>query len=437
MSKDIKEPKLRPIEKLTKPLTHFLHIEATSGLVLLVATIAAIVVANSPYEKFYSDFWNTLLNISIGEAGLSYPLWYWVNDGLMTIFFFLVGLEIKREIVSGELREVRRVISPAVAAIGGAVVPAAIFIFLLGDNPGMEGWAVPMATDIAFVVGVLAILGKRVPQGLKVFLLALAIVDDIIAVLVIAVFYSGALSFLSLFLAALGVVLIVVMNKLGVRSLTAYILTGSFVWLATLKSGIHPTIAGVVLGFLTPALPFISKEKLKVGLKETIDYLNKTDSSQETPKIKESIDALSFTATESISPLERLEKGIHPWAAFLIMPIFALANAGVPFSLDAVSSSLSVSIITALFIGKPLGIVLSLLILVKFGLGIKPGGANWLALIGGGCLAGIGFTMSLFVASLSMEGALLVNAKMGVLVGSALSGVTGFLLLFFSLSKNR
>ncbi len=421
----------RPIEKLTRPLKRFLKIEAASGLVLLFAAAIALIAANTKLSDFYSYFWNLTLSLKIGDWGLSYPLWYWVNDGLMTVFFFLVGLEIKREIVSGELRQARRILSPAIAALGGACVPALIFIVLLADNPGREGWAIPMATDIAFMVGILALLGKRVPHGLKVFLLTLAIVDDIIAVLIIAIFYSSKLSFIWLGGAFAGLVVVVIMNRVGVRTVVGYLIIGGLVWLCTLKSGIHPTISGVVLGFLTPALPFVSRMQLVDKLKRALKDIGGEDTGE--AKLKKVAEEVDFTTRESISPLERFETGVHPWAAFVIMPIFALANAGVQFSTESLLSPISVAIGAALFVGKPLGIFISLFIAVKSGLGIMPGGSNWKAIVGGGSLAGIGFTMSLFVASLGLQGPLLVNAKTGILTGSLISGILGYVLLSLSL----
>ncbi|MFH1374766.1 MAG: Na+/H+ antiporter NhaA [bacterium] len=426
---------LRPITRITKPLIRFLHVETASGVMLLVATAVAIAVANTPLLEFYTSFWNLKLTLGVGDWVLSYPLWYWVNDGLMTVFFFLVGLEIKREIVSGELRDVRRIISPAVAAFGGAVVPAAIYLFVLSGQPGQHGWAIPMATDIAFVVGALALLGKRVPHGLKVFLLTLAIVDDIIALFVIAVFYSSQLSMMWLATAIAGIAVIVVMNRLGVRTVVGYLLVGSGIWLCTLKSGVHPTISGVVLGLLTPAIPLISRDKLQEGLNRATGALRKASSGTESVKPRDVMENIEYTTRESISPLERFEADVHPWAAFVIMPIFALANAGVPFSFSAMTSPIATIVAIALLVGKPIGIVLSLFLVVKTGLGIIPGGSNWRAVIGASCLAGIGFTMSLFVASLSLDAELLIEAKSGILIGSAVSGVIGFLILFLSLKE--
>lgn len=426
---------LRPIEKLTRPLIHFLHIEAASGIILLIATGVAMAAANTAFYDIYARFWNYKLTIGVGEWALPYPLWYWVNDGLMTIFFFLVGLEIKREIVSGELRDFRRIISPALAALGGAIVPAIIYLLVLGDQPGRNAWAIPMATDIAFVVGSLALLGKRVPHGLKVFLLTLAIVDDIIAVLIIAIFYSGTLNMIWLTGAFVGIGVVIIMNKLGVRTVIGYLIIGSGIWLCTLKSGIHPTISGVALGFLTPAVPLIPLNELGKGLSRALQVIGKAEPVPETAKLREVVEEVDFISHESISPLERFEADVHPWAAFVIMPIFALTNAGVQFTIDAMSSPISIAVALGLLIGKPLGIILSLVVVVKTRLGILPGGSNWGAVIGAGFLAGIGFTMSLFVASLSTSGHLLVEAKTGILVGSALSGLIGLMLLIVFLRR--
>ncbi len=429
---------LRPIQRITKPLLKFMHIESASGVVLLVTTALAIAAANSPWHESFAAFWNQKLSIGITDWTLSYPLWYWVNDGLMTVFFFLVGLEIKREIVLGELRDIRRIFSPVMAAVGGAVVPAIIYISLLQEQAGHEGWAIPMATDIAFVVGALALLGNRVPHGFKVFLLTLAIVDDIIAVLMIAVFYSSQLSMVWLAGAITGLLVIVGMNRLGIRTVIGYLLVGIVIWFCTLKSGIHPTISGVVLGLLTPALPLISRDKLQKDLELATIMLQKPNSSTTKTALKDVVGELKFINRESISPLERFETDVHPWAAFIIMPVFALANAGVPFSLSALGSPISFAVAIGLIIGKPVGIVLGLLLVVKTRLGIMPGGTNWGAVIGAGFLAGIGFTMSLFVASLSLNDQLLVDAKSGILAGSALSGTIGFImLLLFLRSKSE
>jgi len=437
MNADVSSQALRPIQRLTHPLRRFLHIESASGVVLLICTAIAIGLANSPLATAYSRLWEVKLTLGVDQFALSYPLWYWVNDGLMTIFFFLVGLEIKREIISGELQNPRRMIAPAGAAFGGALVPAIIYLSFQFGEPGQNGWAVPMATDIAFVVGALTLLGKRVPHGLKVFLLTLAIADDIIAVLVIALFYAGQLHLLWLVAAGGGIGAVILMNRLGVRTVVGYLLVGAVIWLCMLKSGIHPTISGVLLGLLTPATPLISRESLKITLGKVSDLLA-TDSKQTGgAKSREVLEEINFASREAISPLERFEADVHPWAAFAIMPIFALVNAGVPFSAESITNPVSLAVGLGLVIGKPLGIILSLLLLVKLGVAILPGGVGWKTVFGAGCLAGIGFTMSLFVASLSLEGALLVDAKSGILLGSGLSAIIGIAILVYSLKQKK
>jgi NhaA family Na+:H+ antiporter len=426
---------LRPMQRLTRPLARFLRIESASGAVLLAATVIALIAANSPLADYYERFRQLDLSLGISDWAMSYPLWYWVNDGLMTVFFFLVGLEIKREIVSGELRDVRRVISPAVAALGGAAVPAVIFILIMKGQPGHQGWAIPMATDIAFVVGALAILGKRVPHGLKVFVLTLAIVDDIIAVVVIALFYSSKLSLTWLAFAGVGVVLVVLLNRIGVRSVFGYLLIGTGIWFCTLKSGVHPTISGVVLGLLTPATPLLSSDSFRDRLTRAADSIGEVSADAGSSRIREIAEDVRYVARESISPLERFEADVHPWSAFLIMPLFALVNAGVAFSVEAVTSSIATTVAIALVVGKPLGILISLLIVFKSKLGTVPGDSSWGAVVGAGCLAGIGFTMSLFVASLSLGADLLTDAKAGILMGSAISAVIGYSLLAISLRR--
>jgi NhaA family Na+:H+ antiporter len=294
-----------------------------------------------------------------------------------------------------------------------------------------------MATDIAFVVGALMILGKRVPHGLKVFLLTLAIVDDIIAVLVIAIFYTSQLSLIWFFFAVVGLIIVVFMNRLGVRNVFGYLFVGSLVWFCTLKSGIHPTISGVALGLLTPAIPLLSKDELQAELTQALEVVRNMSSGTDQVKLRVSLEDTDFVARESISPLERFEADIHPWAAFLIMPIFALANAGVPFSINAISSPIAIAVALALVVGKPLGIVLSMIFVVSTKLGSIPGDSNWKVIIGAGCLAGIGFTMSLFVASLSLDGRLLVEAKAGIMIGSAIAGILGILTLVITLKHKH
>jgi Na+/H+ antiporter NhaA len=429
----------RPVERLTRPLLRFLRVEAASGVVLAAATAVALAFANSPLAGAYGRLWETTLEVALGAFKLSYPLWYWINDGLMTIFFFVIGLEIKRELVHGELRDRRQVALPVAAAIGGVAAPVAIFAILQRGTPALSGWAVPMATDIAFVVGCMALLGSRVPHGLKVLLLSVAIVDDILAVLVIAVFYSSAFEPIWLGAAAAGFGLVVLLNRAGVRTVTAYVLVGAGIWLATLKSGVHPTVAGVLLGLLTPAGAWIGQASLRDvldragarlrGAGGAEHQLRSAAGGAEQDDAKAAVRDLSFASRESVSPLERLEEALHPWVGFVIMPVFALASAGVAVNVDSFLDSVSLSVALGLALGKPLGITLASWLVVRAGWARLPEGVSWTALIGASILGGIGFTMALFIASLGLDGDLLHAAKAGILAGSVASGVAGMAML--------
>lgn len=430
----------RPIERLTKPLEAFLHLQAAGGVVLLIATTLALVLANSGAADGYKAFWDTHLTIGVGSANLDYPAWYWINDGLMAVFFFVIGLEVKRELAWGELSDKRNVTLPAVAALGGALAPIAIYLALNSDPAGSSLWATPMATDIAFVVGIMALFGSRLPAGFKVFMLSLAIIDDILAVIVIAAVFTAELAPLWLVGAGLGLAMVASLNRLGVRRIGVYVLIGAFVWLCTLKSWIHPTVAGAILGLMTPAAAWLTPgqlvDRMRTALPrlETVASHDAASSSKTAPDPdhRDLVHQVSFTATESVSPLERIEHALHPWVGFVIMPLFALANAGVPVSLDGLGEPVSLSIALALFIGKPVGIVLASWLVVKTKLARIPSGVGWGMLTAGGSLAGIGFTMALFVASLSSEGATLEAAKAGILMGSLASMIVGSGLLYLA-----
>ena len=421
-----------PVRSLVDPFVRFMQIEAASGLVLLACTAAALVLSNSSFAGTFAAFWKTPIGFFAGGFRLEETLGHWVNDGLMTIFFFVVGLEIKHELVAGELRDPKKAALPAFAALGGMIVPASIFLFFQWRQPGEHGWGVPMATDIAFVVGFLSLLGSRVPPGLKIFLLTLAILDDIGAVLVIALFYTEAISWLALLLASIGFALTYVFNHIGVRQVPVYVVLGIAVWLAFLKSGIHPTVAGVLLGLLTPASAWIGEGALVDTLNDVFQHLRGRDSDvpHHRPKM---LGQLATAAVESLSPLRRLESTLQPWVAFGIMPLFALANAGVPLKAAAFADPIAVAVAVGLVAGKPLGIMSFSWIAVRCGAGLLPDGTNWRILAGAACLAGIGFTMSLFIASLAFNDELLEAAKVGTLVGSSVSAVAGFLLLFWFL----
>ncbi len=409
------------VGRLVEPVVRFMRIESSGGLILLAATLAALLLANSPFAESFRSFWETPIGVSLGDFKLIEPLHLWINDGLMTLFFFVVGLEIKRELVSGELADPRKALLPVLAAIGGMIVPAAVYALCLWGRPGWRGWGVPMATDIAFVVGFLTLFGSRAPNGLKILLLTLAIADDIGAVLVIAVAYSGQIASEPLAFAAVGICLVPFLRWIGVRNVIVYAILGVGLWFAFLESGVHPTVAGVLLGLLTPARPLLGRGILfdVVG-----DLYNRLWGIQGgTPQ----------ATSEVVSPAERLERTLHPWVAFVIMPVFALANAGVEVQAEALATPVALAVVAGLVLGKPLGIVLFSLASVRLGWARLPEGVDRKVMIGAGCLGGIGFTMSLFIAGLGMEGSLLDDAKIGILAGSAVSAALGCLLLMASL----
>ena len=424
------------ITRLSRPLVSFMHISSASGIVLALCTVVALVAANTGIAEAYAHFWHTKFTIGFDGFQLSYDLHYWVNEALMTIFFFVVGLEIKRELVSGELREPRKVVLPVAAAAGGAVLPALIYFGFISQGEAAAGWAIPMATDIAFVVGFLALLGDRVPPGLKIMLLTLAIVDDIMAVIVIALFYSAGVSYGALAGAMAGFLAIVALRRLGVRTLGVYVVLGFVIWVFMLYSGIHPTVAGVFLGMMTPATAYLPHSNLQDVMDNALDWLRGDRGADAAPGFNFHR-GLQFYARETISPLERLETMLHPWVAFGIMPIFALANAGVPISADAFADPVAVAVSVGLVLGKPVGIFLTSFLAVRLGMAALPQGVNWLSILGGGCLAGIGFTMSLFIAGLAFKGDLLNSAKAGVLLGSTISAVMGLGLLVIALRQPK
>jgi len=417
----------RPIQRLGRPLTAFMHIESASGVLLLICTAIALLAANSPYAEAYDAFWHHELRIAVGEFQLAYSVAHWINDGLMVVFFFVIGLEIKRELVIGELSDPKKVVLPVAAAIGGVIAPVAIYLSLQYGEVGQHGWAVPMATDIAFVVGCLSLLGSRIPRGLGILMLSLAIVDDLMAVLVIAIFYTSSISSGWLAGAGVGLVTIVVMNRLGIRSVAMYFIAGVWVWLCTLQSGVHPTIAGVIVGLLTPVQPWLGGMKFLGFLRHTDEMLRKEETSIE--RARELVADLSFASREAVSPLFRIETVLHPWVAFGIMPLFALANAGVPIELDGIGEPVAVAVAAGLFFGKPIGIFGASWLTVKLGWAARPEGVTWPILGGAAFLGGIGFTMALFIASLGLSGDLLLSAKIGIILGSFTSAVIGMLIL--------
>ena len=417
-----------PIDRLIEPFERFMHVEAAAGGVLLACTVIALVLANSRFSASYLHLWETDIGFHIGSLRVSHSLHHWINDGLMALFFFVVGLEVKRELVLGELRDPRRAALPVVAAIGGMLVPAAIYLALRSGTPSQRGWGIPMATDIAFVVGCMAVLGPRIPHGLRIMVLTLAIADDIGAILVIAFAYSTGIRLVPLLVEAGGLGLIVLLARLGVRSFGIYTLIGLVVWFAFQESGVHATIAGVLLGLLTPARPHVSRSAF-AGLVERATEVMLGEGWAQARNRSASVRAFRRITRETVSPLEYLESMLHPWVGFAIMPIFALANAGVPLQVASFGDPIAVAVGAGLVLGKPIGIALFSWIAVRAGLARLPEGVGWPALIGGGTLAGIGFTMALFVAGLALEGPALEAAKVGILGASAVAAAIGMALL--------
>ena len=427
------------IERVLAPFQRFAQTESASGLVLLACTAIALAWANSPWSASYEHVWETELTIGVGQLAVRTTLHHLINDGLMAVFFFLVGLEIKREMLAGELASVRQATLPIAAAAGGMVVPALLYASLNAGSPGEPGWGVPMATDIAFALGVLALVGDRVPLGVRVFLAALAIVDDIGAVLVIALFYSGGIAWQSLSLAGGLLILAVGANMAGVRRPAAYAGIGILLWGAVLSSGIHATIAGVLLAMTIPARTRIDESlflrRARAALSRFEIEHEPGASPLKDPEHQAAVQQLEGLAEQLQPPLLRLEHGLHGVVAFAIMPLFALANAGVPLGLaqleGGASTAVALGITIGLIVGKPLGITLAAYGAVRLGFASLPHGVTWRMVAGAGLLGGIGFTMAIFIASLAFisEPGLLVAAKLGILGASLIAGVAGWLVL--------
>jgi len=421
--------------RFVRPLLRFTHIEAAGGLVLLIAAAVALFWANAPFGESYERFWETHFEFALGPVHLEETFRELVNDGLMAIFFFVVGLEIKRELVRGDLRDPKAAALPAIAALGGMLVPALLYISISGGGDATRGWGIPMATDIAFSVGVVALLGSRVPVGGKLFLLALAIVDDIGAITVIAVFYTEQLFMGHLGAAIGGLVVVWVAQRVGIRSLAFYVPVGVITWFFLLESGVHATLAGVALGLLTPAVSWYSDTEYH---DKAQGLINRYDFQSRAPRGADRVDhtamALSSVARESVPPLNRLEEALHPWSSFFIVPIFALANAGVRFAgidlVEAATHPVSLGVATGLLVGKMFGISLFTWLAVRLGLGKLPKFTTWRHIIGLAAVAGIGFTVSLFVTVLAFDDPFLSDrARTGIFIGSFLAGVVGYLIL--------
>ncbi len=414
---------------VARPVLAFVHREVAGSMLLLAATAAALIWANSPWSDSYVDFWHTHIDIHIGSFHI-HPLTFeeFVNDALMALFFFVVGLEIKREMVTGYLSSLRAATLPAIAAIGGMVVPALLYVAFNPSGDAAVGWGIPMATDIAFAVGIVALLGSRVPPMLKLFLLTLAIVDDIGAIAVIAIFYTSDLNLRWLVFAAGLLVLVRMLTLMKVWALPVYWTIGIVIWYATLESGVHATIAGVALGLLAPAKPLLTRD----AAQEFVDQLPE----QLPDRLSvERVHQASFVVQESVPMTERLETMLHPFTAFLIVPVFALANAGVPLSgetlSDAAGSPVTWGIVIGLVVGKPIGIAAFTWVATRFGFELPPG-MNWPQYIGMGFAAGIGFTVSIFITGLAFDNGVTDAAKIGILFASACAALAALALLWIS-----
>ena len=415
-------------DKFTKPFARFLKVEAAAGGLLLVAVLLALALANSPWAEAFLAFWETPIGLTFGSLDFTRSLRHWINDGLMTLFFFVISLELKREIVLGELHNPRLAALPLAGALGGMIVPVSLYLALMTGQPGMHGWGTVMATDTAFVIGCLALFGSRIPPTLRLFLLSLAIFDDVGAILVVAFGYSDAMNWSALVLGLLGLGMVAAFSRLGVRSVPVYFLLGGAIWLCFDASGIHATIAGVILGLMTPTRVWVSDTRLRAVLGRVLAYPVGEHWSGDTAD-RYDLRLAGRAVTESLSPVERLEIMLHPWVGFAIMPMFALANAGITIHDGDFGQPVSVAIIVGLLLGKPIGVFGFSWVAVRFGLAVLGPGLSWAYVAAGAILTGIGFTMSLFIAGLAFEPAMLNAAKIGILSGSALAALVGSLML--------
>lgn len=419
-------------ERAIATLERFLHIEAVSGIVLLVAAAVALIWANSPFFHSYDELWHLPISVGFGSFAFSQSLHFWINDTLMTVFFLVVGMEIRREIHEGALSKIDQAILPVAAAAGGVIAPALIYLVLNADSVRGQGWAVPTATDIAFAVGVLALLGRSIPGNVRVFLLALAIIDDVIAVLIIAFFYSGGLDPIGFVVAALGILIVLGLQRIGAGSAYAYILPGAVVWIGLLMTGAHPTLAGVVLGLMTPVLPTPMREHPVEVLSRVAEEMRSSDavSEKDARRLARPLRQLRLAQREMLPPVVRVQTALHPWVAYGVMPLFALANAGVSLGgIDLFSGGAQFVVLgvgVALVAGKPLGVVGATWLMVRLGWCRLPPGVSWGGIWLVGLLAGVGFTMSIFIAMLAFANEnLLGAAKLGVLLGSLIAAVLG------------
>jgi Na+:H+ antiporter, NhaA family len=424
-------------DQVLRPLLRFSERQSTGGLLLLVAAACSLVWANSPWADSFAAMLHEPFGVAFGDHVLRFDLRHWINDGLMTVFFFAVGLEIKREVLLGDLADRRHAMLPLVAAIGGMLVPAMIYLVLNAGGPGARGWAIPMATDIAFALGALSLLGARIPTGLKVFVVALAIVDDLGAMVVIGLFYTASIDRLGLAVAASFLLALFVANLLGVRRGAVYVVLTSGLWYGLLVSGVHATLAGVLAALFVPMRVRIRPDLLARVVRRGADAIEAHAGRGAAPGMDaerfEVISLLRFALRIATSPLQRFEHAVQPWVTFLILPVFALFNAGVaidPGTLSALASPVGLGVVVGLVIGKPVGVLGASWLAVRSGVAVLPGGVSWRHMAGAACLTGIGFTMSLFVTGLSFPTTgLQATAKLGILVGSIIAAAAGGVIL--------
>jgi NhaA family Na+:H+ antiporter len=420
----------RLAERAIATLERFLHVEAVSGVVLLGAAVIALIWANSPLGHTYQALWHMPLSVGFGSLAFSQSLHFWINDAVMTVFFLVVGMEIRREIHEGALSELKQAILPVAAAIGGVAVPALIYLGFNADPVRGLGWAVPTATDIAFAVGMLALLGRSIPANVRVFLLALAIIDDIVAVLIIALFYSGGLDLLGIGIVGIGVLMVLALQWIGIGSAFTYLAPGAVIWTGLLVTGVHPTLAGVVLGLMTPARSMPMREEPVDVVSRVAKELRNRDVVSDEHRLARSLKQLRLARREMLPPVVRVQTALHPMVAYGIMPLFALANAGVSVRGDDLEGGgallVMFGVAIALVVGKPIGIVGISWTMVRLGWSRLPPEVSWGGIILIGLLAGIGFTMSIFIAMLAYSDENLVGAaKLGVLLGSVVAALLG------------
>ncbi|ACU62099.1 Na+/H+ antiporter NhaA [Chitinophaga pinensis] len=425
-----------PIEKILRPIHRFIHQEFTGGIVLFISVIIAITWANSPWHESYHHLWEKNLAVSFSGMGLDQPLHIWINDGLMALFFFVIGLELKREFIAGELSSIKKASLPMVAALGGMLVPAFIYFLLNASRPSSGGWGIPMATDIAFALALLSLAGKRIPSSVKVFLSALAVADDLGAVIVIALFYTAKIAYFPLIIGVGLLLLLTLGNALGIRSTLFYLLIGICVWGCFLSSGVHATIAGVLVAFTIPARTKIDEDEYVSCLNAYTNQFREAiplKGSLTTAEQHQTIERIKQLSLDAETPLQKIEYGLHPWVAFVIMPLFALANSGMLINssfFTALLNPVSLGVAIGLLAGKFIGVFSFTWLMVKLKIADLPQYATWRHILGVSVLAGVGFTMSLFITGLAFSDPEMVDqSKYGILISSIIAGSLGIIIL--------